>query len=46
MASEWPTAIEDVINTFQFQEISNGSKDMQIWIMLEVLQAIPEEVSN
>lgn len=46
MSLEWPTAIDDVINTFQFQEISNGSKNMQIWIMLEVLQAIPEEVSS
>ena len=44
MLGEWPTAIEDVINTFQNQQIPNVTKEMQLWIMLEVLQAIPEEV--
>lgn len=46
MLGEWPTAIEDVINTFQTQQIPNVTKEMQLWIMLEVLQAIPEEVVN
>lgn len=44
MLSEWPSAIEDVINTFQNQQIPNVSNETQLWIMLEVLQAIPEEV--
>ncbi|XP_037947984.1 importin-13 [Teleopsis dalmanni] len=44
MFNEWPTAIEDVINTFQNQQIPNVSKEMQLWIMLEILQAIPEEM--
>lgn len=44
MLGEWSTAIEDVINTFQNEQIPNVNKEMQLWIMLEVLQAIPEEV--
>ncbi|XP_030373790.1 importin-13 [Scaptodrosophila lebanonensis] len=43
MLNEWPMAVEEVIDTFQNQRIPNVSADMQIWIMLEVLQAIPEE---
>lgn len=45
MLGEWPTAIEDVINTFQNQQIPNVTNETQLWIMLEILQAIPEEVS-
>lgn len=44
MLGEWPSAIEDVINTFQNQQIPNVTNETQLWIMLEVLQAIPEEV--
>uniref|UniRef100_W8B5B8 Importin-13 n=1 Tax=Ceratitis capitata TaxID=7213 RepID=W8B5B8_CERCA len=44
MLEEWPTAIEDVISTFQNQQIPNVNKEMQLWIMLEVLLAIPEEL--
>ncbi|XP_054092172.1 importin-13 isoform X2 [Zeugodacus cucurbitae] len=44
MLGEWSTAIEDVINTFQNEQIPNVNKEMQLWIMLEVLQAIPEEM--
>jgi len=43
MLGEWPGAIEEVINTFQNQRMPNVSADVQLWIMLEVLQAIPEE---
>lgn len=46
MASEWPTSIEDVIRTFQYEKISENSTNMQIWIMLEVLNAIPDGVSS
>lgn len=46
MLGEWPTAIEDVINTFQNEQIPNVTKETQLWIMLEILQAIPEEVSS
>lgn len=44
MLTEWNTAIEDVINIFQNQQIPNVSPNMQLWIVLEVLQGIPEEV--
>ncbi|XP_073817967.1 importin-13-like protein cdm [Musca autumnalis] len=44
MLSEWPNAIEDVINIFQNQQIPNVSNETQLWILLEVLQAIPEEM--
>ncbi|EDX12495.1 GD20201 [Drosophila simulans] len=43
MLGEWPGAIEEVINTFQNQRMPNVSADVQLWIMLEVLTAIPEE---
>lgn len=45
MLSEWPTAIEDIISTFQQQQIPNVSAETQLWIMIEILQGIPEEVS-
>lgn len=44
MLSEWPTAIEDIISTFQQQQIPNVSAETQLWIMIEILQGIPEEV--
>lgn len=44
MIDEWPTAIEDVTNTFQNQQLPNIPPNTQIWIMMEVLCGIPEEV--
>ncbi|KAH8295021.1 hypothetical protein KR018_005942 [Drosophila ironensis] len=43
MLDEWPRAIEEVIETFRNQRMPNVTSDIQLWIMLEVLQAIPEE---
>lgn len=43
MLDDWPRAIEEVIETFQNQRMPNVTSDIQLWIMLEVLQAIPEE---
>ncbi|EDW67091.1 importin-13 [Drosophila virilis] len=43
MLEDWPCAIEEVIETFQNQRIPNVTADVQLWIMLEVLQGIPEE---
>ncbi|XP_068155353.1 importin-13 [Drosophila tropicalis] len=43
LKDDWPNAIEEVIDTFQQHRIPNVSVDIQLWIMLEVLQAIPEE---
>ncbi|XP_055377446.1 importin-13 [Condylostylus longicornis] len=45
MLGEWNTAIEDIINTFKNLQIPNVTADMQLWIMLEVLQGIPEEAN-
>lgn len=45
MLKDWPTAIEDVLNTFQSQQIPNVTPETQLWIMLEVLSGIPEEVN-
>lgn len=45
MLKEWPTAIEEVVNTFQNQQVSNLSTNVQIWIMMEVLGGIPEEAN-
>lgn len=45
MLKEWPTAIEDVINTFQNQRLPNLTESTQSWIMMEVLCGIPEEVN-
>lgn len=44
MIDEWPTAIEDVTNTFQNHLLPNVPANTQIWIMMEVLCGIPEEV--
>lgn len=41
-----PTAIEDVINTFQSQQLPNINSTTQLWILMEVLCAVPEEVST
>ncbi|CAD7092399.1 unnamed protein product [Hermetia illucens] len=45
MLKDWPTAIEDVLNTFQSQQIPNVTPETQLWIMLEVLSGIPEEAN-
>uniref|UniRef100_A0A1A9UDV4 Importin N-terminal domain-containing protein n=1 Tax=Glossina austeni TaxID=7395 RepID=A0A1A9UDV4_GLOAU len=38
MLNDWLTATGDVIKTFQNQQIPNNTKEMQSWIMLEVLR--------
>ncbi|KAH8382844.1 hypothetical protein KR009_005580 [Drosophila setifemur] len=43
MLDEWPRAMEEVIETFKHHRMPNVTADIQLWIMLEVLQAIPEE---
>lgn len=45
MIKDWPTAIEDVTNAFQTQQLPNLNANIQIWIMMEVLCGIPEEAS-
>lgn len=44
MISEHPTAIEEIVNTFQSQQMPNVNRETQSWILMEILGAIPEEV--
>lgn len=46
MISEHPTAIEDIVNTFQNEQMPNVGQETQTWILMEILQAIPEEVNT
>lgn len=45
MVAEDPSAIDDIINTFQTQQLPNINSNTQFFIMLEVLAGIPEEVN-
>lgn len=45
MIAEHPTAIEDIVTTFQNQQMPNVSSGTQLWILMEVLGGIPEEVT-
>lgn len=38
LISEWPTAIEDIINLY----LPNVDKNTQVWIIFEILAGIPE----
>lgn len=44
MISEHPNAIEDIVNTFQSEQMPNVSEETQSWILMEILGAVPEEV--
>ena len=46
MLKEWPTAIEDVINMFQTEQLPNLSRHVQTWILFDVLCGVPEESSG
>lgn len=46
MMKDWTTAIEDIANTFQNQQLPNLTRNTQIWIMMEVFCGIPEEVNH
>lgn len=43
MLREWPTAISDVINMFQNEQLPNLSQHTQLWILFDVLSGVPEE---
>jgi len=43
MLKEWPSAINDVINMFQNQQLPNISQHTQLWILFDVLSGVPEE---
>lgn len=44
MITEHPTAIEEIVNTFHSQKMPNVEEETQTWILLEILNAIPEQV--
>lgn len=44
MITEHPNAIEDIVNTFQSEQMPNVSQETQSWILMEILGAVPEEV--
>lgn len=44
MISEHPNSIEDIVNTFQSEQMPNVSQETQSWILMEILGAVPEEV--
>lgn len=46
MISDHSSAIEDIVNTFQNQQMPNVSQETQSWILMEILGAIPEEVTH
>ena len=46
MMRHWPNGIEDVVNTFLNQQLPNLDANTQIWILMEVICGIPEEVSS
>lgn len=43
MFQDWPTAVEDVSHSLQTHQLPNVEPKMQIWIMMEILCAIPDE---
>lgn len=44
MITEYPTAIEEIVTMFQNEQMPNVTRDTQLWILMEVLGGIPEEV--
>lgn len=44
MITEHPNAIEDIVNTFQSEQMPNVNQETQSWILMEILGAVPEEV--
>ncbi|CRL02034.1 CLUMA_CG015289, isoform A [Clunio marinus] len=43
MLKEWPSALNDVINMFQNQQLPNLSQHTQLWILFDVLSGVPDE---
>lgn len=46
MLKEWPSAISDVINMFQNEQLPNLNQQTQQWILFDVLSGVPEETSS
>lgn len=43
--THWPKAFEELVSSFQPQYLPNVEPERVIWILLEILTVIPEEVS-
>lgn len=43
MLKEWPSAINDVIQMFQNEQLPNITRHTQLWILFDVLSGVPEE---
>lgn len=46
MLKEWPSAISDVIEMFQNQQLPNLTPQTQLWILFDVLSGVPEEACS
>lgn len=46
MLKEWPSAVSDVINMFQNQQLPNLTQHTQLWILFDVLSGVPEEACS
>lgn len=40
----WPKAFEELVSSFQPQHLPNVEPERVVWILLEILTVIPEEV--
>lgn len=41
----WPKAFEELVSSFQPQHLPNVEPERIVWILLEILTVIPEEVN-
>lgn len=44
ISNYWPNAFEELVSSFQPQNLPNIESERVIWILLEILTVIPEEV--
>jgi len=42
--THWPNAFEELVSSFQPHNLPNIESERVIWILLEILTVIPEEV--
>lgn len=42
--THWPKAFEELVSSFQPHNLPNIESERVIWILLEILTVIPEEV--
>lgn len=44
--NHWPNAFEELVSSFQPYHLPNVEPERVVWILLEILSVIPEEVHN